>query len=31
MIYMGEEREGLYRVTTPQGEGWVDKLLVKKP
>jgi hypothetical protein len=30
MIYMGEEREGLYRVTTSQGEGWVDKLLVKR-
>lgn len=30
MIYMGEEREGQYRVTTPQGEGWVDKLLVKR-
>lgn len=29
VIYMGEERDGLYRVTTPQGEGWVDKLLVK--
>lgn len=31
VIYMGEERDGLYRVTTAQGEGWVDKLLVKKP
>lgn len=31
VIYMGEEREGLYRVTSGQGEGWVDKLLVKKP
>lgn len=31
VIYMGEEREGLYRVTTTKGEGWVDKLLVKKP
>jgi glutaredoxin len=30
VIYMGEERDGLYRVTTPKGEGWVDKLLVKK-
>jgi glutaredoxin len=29
MIYMGEEREGLYRVTTTKGEGWVDKLLVR--
>jgi len=31
VIYMGEEREGFYRVTTQKGEGWVDKLLVKKP
>lgn len=31
VIYMGEEREGLYRVTSSQGEGWIDKLLVKKP
>ncbi|MBJ7312028.1 SH3 domain-containing protein [Rugamonas sp. CCM 8940] len=30
VIYMGEERDGLYRVTTPQGEGWVEKLLIKK-
>lgn len=30
VIYMGEENGGLYRVTTPRGEGWVDKLLVKK-
>lgn len=30
LIYMGEESDGLYRVTTPKGEGWVDKLLVKK-
>ena len=30
-IYMGEERDGLYRVSVNAGEGWVDKLLVKKP
>jgi len=30
LIYMGEELNGLYRVTAPDGEGWVDKLLVKK-
>lgn len=29
-IYMGEERDGLYRVTTAIGEGWVDKLLVRR-
>lgn len=31
VIYMGEEQNGMYRVTTSEGEGWVDKLLVKKP
>lgn len=30
MIYMGELRNGFYRVTTQKGEGWVEKLLVKK-
>lgn len=30
LIYMGEEQNGMYRVTTSEGEGWVDKLLVKK-
>lgn len=31
VVYMGEERDGFYRITSSQGEGWVDKLLVKKP
>lgn len=31
LVYMGEEQGGMYRVTTSEGEGWVDKLLVKKP
>lgn len=31
VIYMGEESNGFYRVTTPAGEGWVDKLLVRRP
>jgi hypothetical protein len=30
MIFMGEEKEGFYRVTVSDGEGWVDKLLVQK-
>lgn len=30
VIYMGEERQGLYRVTTQKGEGWIDKLLVRR-
>lgn len=31
VIYMGEERDGLYLVATSKGEGWADKLLLKKP
>ena len=31
LVFMGEEQNGMYRVTTTEGEGWVDKLLVKKP
>ncbi len=31
VVYMGDERDGLYRVTTAKGEGWADKLLLKKP
>lgn len=30
VVYMGEENLGLYRVASARGEGWVDKLLVKK-
>lgn len=30
MIFMGEEKEGFYRVTTEDSEGWVDKLLVQR-
>lgn len=30
IVYMGEEQNGLYRIAAPNGEGWVDKLLVKK-
>jgi glutaredoxin len=30
VIFMGDESGGFYRVTTPKGEGWIDKLLVKK-
>jgi glutaredoxin len=30
VVYMGEEREGLYRVTTADGTGWADKLMLKK-
>ncbi|MDP1659012.1 MAG: SH3 domain-containing protein [Methylotenera sp.] len=30
MVFMGEEKDGFYRVTAINGEGWVDKLLVQK-
>lgn len=30
VIYMGDEKDGYYFVTTSNGEGWVDKLLVQK-
>lgn len=30
MIFMGEEKDGFYLVSTINGEGWVDKLLVQK-
>lgn len=28
-IYLGEEHQGYYRVAVDQGEGWVNKLLVR--
>ena len=30
VVYMGEERDGFYRVTSSAGEGWVDRLLVRQ-
>ena len=29
VIFMGEERNGMYRVTSARAEGWVDRLLMK--
>lgn len=29
-VYLGEESNGLYRVGTNAGEGWADKLLLKR-
>lgn len=29
-IYLGEERNGLYRLGTPAGDGWGDKLMLKR-
>lgn len=31
LVYLGEERNGLYRVASDKGEGWVDKRLVRSP
>ena len=31
LIYMGEERNGMLKVTSSAGEGWVDKLLMRRP
>jgi uncharacterized protein YjhX (UPF0386 family) len=30
MVFMREEKDGIYRVTAINGEGWVEKLLVQK-
>ena len=31
VLYLGEEKNGLVKVTSPQGDGWVKKVLLKKP
>ena len=31
VLYLGEERNGFMKVTSPLGDGWVKKLLLKKP
>ena len=31
VLYLGEERNGFMKVTSPQGDGWVRKALLKKP
>lgn len=31
VIFMGEERNGMYRITSVNGEGWVDRILMKGP
>ena len=31
VLYLGEERNGFMKVTSPQGDGWVRKVLLKKP
>ena len=30
LIYLGEEKNGFLKVLGAEGEGWVDKLLLKK-
>ena len=31
VLYLGEEKNGFVKVTSPQGDGWVKKVLLKKP
>ena len=31
ILYLGEERNGFAKVTSPQGDGWIKKVLLKKP
>ena len=30
MIYVGEQANGFYKISANNGEGWVEKILVKK-
>ena len=31
VVFMGDERNGMYRVASVSGEGWVDSILMKRP
>jgi hypothetical protein len=31
VLYLGEEKNGFLKVTSPRGDGWVKKVLLKKP
>ena len=31
VLFLGEERNGYLKVTSPRGDGWVKKVLLKKP
>jgi hypothetical protein len=31
VIYLGEERNGYLKVQSGRGEGWVKKVLLRKP
>jgi hypothetical protein len=31
VLFLGEERNGFMKVTSPKGDGWVKKVLLKKP
>lgn len=31
VLFLGEERNGFVKVTSPQGDGWIRKVLLKKP
>jgi hypothetical protein len=30
-LFLGEERNGCMKVPSPKGDGWVKKVLLKKP
>jgi hypothetical protein len=31
VLYLGEEKNGFLKVTSPKGDGWIKKVLVRKP
>ena len=31
VLYLGEEQNGFMKVTSPRGDGWIKKVLLKKP
>lgn len=31
VLYLGEEKNGYLKVTSPKGDGWIRKVLVRKP
>jgi hypothetical protein len=31
VLYMGEEKNGYVKVTSPKGDGWIKEVLLRKP
>jgi hypothetical protein len=31
VLFLGEEKNGYVKVTSPKGDGWVKKVLLRKP